>query len=109
MPSPVVPTAAPPRMFAGLARNLKGGFELLALRRLWPPRFVVSFDQLAALLVLNLAVWALLDWLHADKHAPLALDGLFGWACYLLLASGAAALVARAHGRRFTFTKGDGR
>ena len=99
MPSPAVPAAAPPRGFAGLARNLKGGLELLALRRLWPPRFVTSFDQLTALLVLNLAVWALLDWLHDDRHAPLALDGLFGWACYLLLALGACALVARAQSR----------
>jgi len=57
---------------------------------------VVSFDQLAALLALNLAIWALLDKLHAEPGAALALDGLFGWACYLLLAIGAAALIARA-------------
>jgi peptidase C13-like protein len=56
----------------------------------------VSFDQVAALLAVNLAVWALLDFLHAPVHAPLALDGLFGWACYLLLGLGACALTARA-------------
>jgi len=71
----------------------------LALRRRWPPRFVVSFDQLVALLIVNLTVWAGLDALHAEAHAPLALDGLFGWTCYLLLALGACAVVARAHGR----------
>jgi hypothetical protein len=56
----------------------------------------VSFDQVAALLAVNLAVCALLDFLHAPVHAPLALDGLFGWACYLLLGLGACALTARA-------------
>jgi hypothetical protein len=71
----------------------------LALRRRWPPRFVVNFDQLVVLLIVNLAVWAGLDALHAEAHAPLALDGLFGWACYLLLALGACAVVARAHSR----------
>jgi hypothetical protein len=60
---------------------------------------VVSFDQLAALLIVNLAVWALLDYLHAPAHAPLALDGLFGWACYLVLGLGACALTARAQSR----------
>ncbi|MBV8876783.1 MAG: hypothetical protein JO158_03670, partial [Gammaproteobacteria bacterium] len=72
------------------------GLELALLRRRWPPRFLVSFDQLAALLVVNLALWALLDFLHAPPRAPLALDGLFGWACYLLLALAACALTARA-------------
>ncbi len=56
----------------------------------------MSFDQVATLLAINLAVWALLDFLHAPAHAPLALDGLFGWACYLLLGLAACALVARA-------------
>ncbi len=71
----------------------------MALRRRWPPRFVVNFDQVVALLILDLAVWVGLDVLHAEAHAPLALDGLFGWGCYLLLALGACAVVARAHSR----------
>lgn len=69
------------------------------LRRLWPPRFAVSFDQIGALLLLNLLVWALLDASHADQHAQLALDGLFGWACYLLLLLLSCALIARAQSR----------
>ncbi|HKD54525.1 MAG TPA: hypothetical protein VKB72_09940, partial [Steroidobacteraceae bacterium] len=69
------------------------------LRRRWPPRFVVSFDQLAALLVVNLATWALLDYLHAEPHAAPALDGLFGWACYLLLGLAACGLIARVQDR----------
>ena len=89
----------PAGFFAALARNLTGGLALAVLRRRWPPRFVVSFDQVAALLAVNLAVWALLDFLHAPAHAPLALDGLFGWACYLLLGLGACALTARAQSR----------
>ena len=59
----------------------------------------MSFDQLAALLVVNLATWALLDYLHAAPHAPLALDGLFGWACYLLLGLAACGFVARVQDR----------
>jgi Peptidase C13 family len=86
-------------LLAGLLRNLRGGLELALLRRRWPPRFVVSFDQVALLLAVNLALWALLDFLHAPSHAPLALDGLFGWACYLLLALAACALTARAESR----------
>ena len=80
-------------------RNLAGGLALLVLRRRWPPRFIVSFDQVAALAVITLLVWALLDFLHAEAHAPLALDGLFGWACYLLLGLTACALIARAQSR----------
>jgi hypothetical protein len=60
---------------------------------------VVSFDQVAALLTVNLAVWVLLDFVHAPARAPLALDGLFGWACYLLLGLAACALTARAQSR----------
>jgi hypothetical protein len=69
------------------------------LRRLWPAQFVVSFDQLAGLLCVNLALWALLDYLHAEAHAPLALDGLFGWACYLLLGLTACAMTSRVQSR----------
>ena len=59
----------------------------------------MGFDQLAALLLVNLAVWAGLDRLHAGRHAELVPDALFGWACYLLLAFVACALVARAQSR----------
>jgi len=97
-PAPA-PEPAPPGLLAGLKRNLTSGLQLLTLRRLWPPRFAVSFDQVAALLALNLLVWAVLDALHADKHAQLALDGLFGWACYLLLLLLSCALIARTQSR----------
>jgi hypothetical protein len=99
LPSAAPAAGAPPRLFAGLARNLKTGLALIALKRRWPPQLVVSFDALCALLVVNLALWALLDALHAERDAPLALDGLFGWACYLLLGLAACALVARAASR----------
>ena len=102
MPAPApdpAPAPASPGLLAGLKRNLASGLQLLTLRRLWPPRFVVSFDQVAALLVFSLLVWAVLDALHADKHAQLALDGLFGWACYLLLLLLSCALIARTQSR----------
>jgi hypothetical protein len=92
-------TLAAPGLLAGLRRNLGGGAALLMLRRRWPPNFSVSFDQVAALLALNLAVWALLDFVHAPPHTPLALDGLFGWACYLLLGLAACAVTARVESR----------
>jgi hypothetical protein len=53
----------------------------------------------AALLLVTLLVWALLDFLHAEPQVPLALDGLFGWACYLLLGLTGCALIARAQSR----------
>jgi hypothetical protein len=86
-------------VLAGLVRNLSGGLALIFLRRRWPPRFTVGFDQLAALLLVNLLVWALLDRLHAERHAEFVPDALFGWACYLLLALLACALIARAQSR----------
>jgi hypothetical protein len=86
-------------LLRGVARNLSGGLALLALRRRWPPRFAVGFDSAAALLVVNLAVWALLDRLHAERHAEFVADGLFGWACYLLLALLCCALIARVQNR----------
>ena len=96
LPSAPARAAARPGLFAGLAQNLKTGIALAGLRRRWPPHLAVSFDQVALLLLLNLAVWVLLDAAHAERDAPLSLDGLFGWACYLLLGLGAVALVARA-------------
>ena len=72
---------------------------MAALGRRWPPRFRVGFDQLAALLAVNLAVWAGLDKLHSEQHAEFLPDGLFGWGCYLLLLFIACALVARAQSR----------
>ncbi len=104
MTEPSLPSAAPAGgvpagLFAGLSRNLRSGLALIGLRRRWPAQLAVSFDQLAALLVLNLLLWALLDAVHAERGAPLALDGLFGWACYLLLGLAACAIVARAASR----------
>ena len=69
------------------------------MRRCEPSRFEVSFDQVIMLAALALGLWALLDYLHAEPHAPLAIDGLFGWACYLLIALAACALIARAQSR----------
>ena len=86
-------------MVAALGRNLKSGLSLLALRRLWPAQLSVGFDQVALLLVINLLLWAGLDALHSPSHALLGLDGLFGWACYLLLGLAVCALIARMQSR----------
>jgi len=70
---------------------------LLLLRRLSPDRFARTFDQLAALFILNLLVWAALDTLHAETGSQLRLDGLYDWSFYLLLGFFAVALIARAY------------
>ncbi len=75
------------------------------LRRLPPDSFVRSFDQLLALVLLNLVIWAGLDTLHADPDSQFMLDGVYGWACYLLLGLFGCALVARAQDRA-TDTRG---
>jgi hypothetical protein len=98
-PQPAASEAPAPGLIAGLARNLSGGLALVVLMRRWPPRFAMGFDSAAVLLAVNLAVWAVLDKLHAEPHAVLAPDGLFGWACYLLLGLIACALIARAQSR----------
>jgi hypothetical protein len=77
----------------------------LLLRRLPPESFVRSFDQLLTLVLLNLLIWAGLDTLHAETGAQFMLDGIYGWACYLLLGLLACALVARAQDRA-TDTRG---
>lgn len=82
-----------------MLRNLSGGLRLLLLRRLPPSSFERTFDQVVALLVLNLVVWAGLDALHAETDSQLVPDGLFGWACYLLFGLFACAVLARAHSR----------
>jgi peptidase C13-like protein len=67
--------------------------------------FVRSFDQLLALVLLNLIIWAGLDTLHAETGAQFMLDGVYGWACYLLLGLLACSLVARTQDRA-TDTRG---
>lgn len=70
-----------------------------------PGSFVRSFDQLLALVLLNLVIWAGLDTLHAETGAQFMLDGVYGWACYVLLGLFGCALVARAQDRA-TDTRG---
>jgi Peptidase C13 family len=82
-----------------LLRNLRSGFSLLLLRRQSPDLFVRTFDQLTALFILNLLVWAALDTLHAEVGSVLRLDGLYDWSFYLLLGFFACALVGRAYSR----------
>src|SRR5262249_3865943 len=96
---PVHPEPSPPPrigLLAALRRNLAGGLRLLIPGRVGGDRFVRTFDQAALLLILSLLVWAGLDRLHAQTDAVLQLDGLFGWAAYLLVGLVGGALVARA-------------
>lgn len=77
----------------------------MLLRRLPQDSFVRSFDQLLFLVLLNLLIWAGLDTLHAETGSLLMLDGLYGWACYLLLGLFGCAIVARFQSRA-TDTRG---
>ena len=86
-------------MRAALIRNLGGGLALLGPRRVTADRFVRSFDQCLQLLSVTLLSWAALDRLHADPGSTLQLDGLFGWAAYLLFGLLGGALIARAQSR----------
>jgi hypothetical protein len=71
----------------------------LFLRRLPQDSFVRNFDQVLVLVLLNLLIWAGLDTLHAETGAQLMLDGVYGWACYLLLGLLGCGIVARAQDR----------
>lgn len=64
-----------------------------------PDSFVRNFDQLLALLLLNLLVWTGLDTLHAETGSQFMPDGIYGWASYLLLGLLGCALVARMQDR----------
>ena len=86
-------------MRTALLRNLGGGLALLGPRRVSPERFVRSFDQILILMLLALLTWAALDRLHATAGSELQLDGLFGWASYLLAALFGTALIARVQSR----------
>ena len=91
--------AGRPGVLAAFRRNLSAGLRLLIPGRVAPERFVRTFDQAGLLLVLGLLVWVGLDWLHSDTDAVLDLDGVFGWATYLLVGLFGSALVARAQDR----------
>jgi len=71
----------------------------LLLRRLPLESFVRDFDQVLVLVIINLLIWAGLDTLHAETGAQLMLDGVYGWACYLLLGLLGCGIVARAQAR----------
>jgi hypothetical protein len=92
--SPPAPRRA--GVFAAFRGNLSGGLRLLVPGRVAPERFVRTFDQAVLLLALGLLVWVGLDWLHSDTGAVLQIDGVFGWATYLLVGFFGCALIARA-------------
>lgn len=103
LPESALSESPPPRrpgVFTALRRNLIAGLRLLIPGRVAPERFVRTFDQAVLLLILGLLVWAALDWLHSDKGAVLQLDGLFGWASYLLVGFFAGGLIARAQDKQ---------
>lgn len=78
-----------------LPRNLWSGLHLLVLRRVAPEAFARSFDQLLLLLVFNVAVWVVLEFLSADPDTVLGLDAFYGLGCYVLIGLFACGLIAR--------------
>jgi len=97
--TPEPPGGPERRLRTGLPLNLRGGLKLLLLQRRAPAAFAGSFDQLLALLLLNLLLWVGLETLYADADTILGLDAFYGLGCYLLLGLFGCALVARLNSR----------
>ena len=89
--------AAPPRrrFLQSLRDNLRAGFKVFALRRVSAADFTATFDQVVALLVADLLVAVVFNWLWSDPDAEFGLYGLYAWAYYLLSGFWVCALVAR--------------
>jgi hypothetical protein len=92
--------SAPRTFWNSLKANLTTGVRLLLFRRVEPGDFVSTFDQVAALLAITLAVATGLDWLRADDGAQFFRYGLTAWSVWLLFAVGLCALTARASSPR---------
>jgi len=78
-----------------LRTNLISGVRSFFRRRMTPQDFVVSFDQLAGLLVVVLAYSALLDWIRAEPDTALQFDAIYGWLLWPVISFLLCALVAR--------------
>lgn len=82
-----------------LLGNLRAGLKLLTLRPVAANEFAVSFDQLAALLALDLALLVGVDWLSAAPAADFdPYNFVYSWMVYILAGFWAAALIARMQG-----------
>jgi hypothetical protein len=80
--------------------NLRSGFHLALLQRRLPETFVRSFDQMLALLLLNLLVWLGLEWWqYADAAKVLGLEAFYKLGCYVLSVLFGCAIVARMNSR----------
>lgn len=78
-----------------LLRNLRAGFRLLLFRRVALGDFVISFEQLATLAILNGALLFAVDWLTADEGSVFDAYGFYAWACYAVAGVAACGLIAR--------------
>lgn len=68
--TPVAAVAHPLNFWRALRSNLAAGLRIFLLRRVSPESIVPTFDQIAALLVIVVSTWVILDWL--SKPGPLA-------------------------------------
>ena len=92
------------RFLRDLSANLRAGVRLITWRRVVATDFVVSFDQLVALLVIVLSLLVGVDWLLADPDAVFDPYGFYVWAYSLIGGLCACALIARLQGPQ-TYTR----
>jgi hypothetical protein len=90
---------APPPVRRGFVRallgNLSAGFRLLTFRRVELSDFVISFEQLAALVLLIGGLLFALDWVSADDGSIFDAYGFYAWACYAVAGLVMCALIVR--------------
>jgi hypothetical protein len=93
--------ATHPRGFwSDLRSNLLIGMRAFFFRPVQPAQIISSFDQVAALLVILLAVVAILDRATAGADAELDSFGVYTWIMLLLMGLWTCAFIARAMSER---------
>jgi hypothetical protein len=89
-------SAAPGTGFVrGFLANLRAGFRLLTFRTASLGDFIVSFEQLTALVLVIGALLLAIDWLSADEGSVFDAYGFYAWACYAVAGVAACGLIAR--------------
>jgi hypothetical protein len=78
-----------------LLGNLRAGLRLLTFRPVTLGDFVISFEQLAALVVVIGALLLASDWLTADEGSVFDAYGFYAWACYAVAGLAVCGLIAR--------------
>jgi len=90
----LAPVEQPP-LWQSLRSNLISGLRVLGARNVSASRFVSTFDQVLALLIVTVALALLLDWQRAPAGAVLTKDGFYSWSMWLGMGVVTCAALAR--------------